>query len=79
MAGTYICGRSPSESEEPPVTDLSVDHEYFDEKIWPELANRVKSFDKLKVRLNFTHFFLRFLKHDKTFGKPCMLVGILYF
>ena len=50
LAGTYICGRSPPESEEPPTTDLSVDHEYFNEKIWPELANRVKSFDKLKVK-----------------------------
>ncbi|XP_076298961.1 FAD-dependent oxidoreductase domain-containing protein 1 [Lasioglossum baleicum] len=50
LAGTYICGRSPEESEEPPVTDLSVDYNYFDEKVWPVLAHRVPAFEKLKLK-----------------------------
>ncbi|XP_076161419.1 FAD-dependent oxidoreductase domain-containing protein 1 [Ptiloglossa arizonensis] len=49
LAGTYICGRSPLESEEPSVQDLTVDDDYFNEIIWPTLAQRVKSFAKLKL------------------------------
>ena len=49
-AGYYICGRSPpSEAEEPDIVNLEVDYDFFDEKIWPILANRVPAFEKLKV------------------------------
>nr|XP_033337638.1 FAD-dependent oxidoreductase domain-containing protein 1 [Megalopta genalis] len=50
LAGNYICGRSPEESEEPPATDLNVDYDYFEEKIWPVLASRVPTFEKLKLK-----------------------------
>lgn len=50
LAGNYICGRSPEPEEEPSVDDLSVDHEFFNEKIWPVLAGRVKAFENLKVK-----------------------------
>ncbi|XP_017757907.1 PREDICTED: FAD-dependent oxidoreductase domain-containing protein 1 [Eufriesea mexicana] len=50
LAGTFICGRSPEESEEPTIEDLSVDYDYFEEKIWPILAQRVPAFEKLKLK-----------------------------
>ncbi|XP_078044332.1 FAD-dependent oxidoreductase domain-containing protein 1 [Augochlora pura] len=50
LTGNYICGRSPEESEEPPATDLNVDYDYFDEKVWPVLARRVPAFEKLKLK-----------------------------
>ncbi|KAJ8342504.1 hypothetical protein SKAU_G00324320 [Synaphobranchus kaupii] len=49
LGGNYITGMSPEEEEEPETTDLEVDHEFFQEKIWPHLANRVPAFEKLKV------------------------------
>ena len=49
----YICGLSPQDHEEPPVDNLDVDPEFFDNKIWPVLANRVKAFENLKVKFFF--------------------------
>lgn len=49
LGGNYICGRSPSPEEEPDVSNLEVDHSYFEEKVWPALASRVPAFEKLKV------------------------------
>ncbi|XP_077448178.1 FAD-dependent oxidoreductase domain-containing protein 1 isoform X2 [Stigmatopora argus] len=49
LGGNYIAGRSPDEGEEPDVTDLEVDHQFFQEKLWPHLAHRVPAFEKLKV------------------------------
>ncbi|KAK1137190.1 hypothetical protein K0M31_001714 [Melipona bicolor] len=57
LAGTYICGRSPEESEEPSIEDLSVDHDYFDEKVWPILAQRIPAFEKLKLRSSWAGYY----------------------
>ncbi|XP_076233776.1 FAD-dependent oxidoreductase domain-containing protein 1 isoform X2 [Calliopsis andreniformis] len=57
LVGTYICGRSPSESDEPSTQDLSVDHEYFNEQVWPMLAQRVKAFEKLKVKSSWAGYY----------------------
>ena len=46
----YLCGRSPScDEEEPNVTDNDVDYDFFDEKVWPVIANRAQCFENLKV------------------------------
>jgi len=49
LGGKYICGKSPQEDCEPTTDDLSVDHDYFQEEIWPSLAHRIPAFEKLKV------------------------------
>ena len=51
LGGNYLCGQSPTLAQEPPDTDLStVDMDWFDEQVWPVLANRVKAFESLKVK-----------------------------
>ena len=46
----YLCGRSPtSETEEPDITTPDVDYDFFDEKVWPVIANRAKCFENIKV------------------------------
>ncbi|PBC25597.1 FAD-dependent oxidoreductase domain-containing protein 1 isoform X1 [Apis cerana] len=57
LAGTFICGRSPEESEEPTIEDLSVDYDYFDEKVWPILAQRVPVFEKLKLKSSWAGYY----------------------
>ncbi|NXB74259.1 FXRD1 protein, partial [Donacobius atricapilla] len=37
------------QEEEPDPSDLSVDHDYFQEQIWPRLARRVPAFESLRV------------------------------
>ncbi|XP_017344386.1 FAD-dependent oxidoreductase domain-containing protein 1 [Ictalurus punctatus] len=49
LGGNYITGMSPEESEEPDCSNLDVDHEFFQEKIWPRLAHRIPVFENLKV------------------------------
>jgi glycine/D-amino acid oxidase-like deaminating enzyme len=47
---TYITGTSPSADNDPDDLSLDeVDHNIFDEVIWPTLANRVPEFEALRV------------------------------
>ena len=39
--------------EEPDVTTADVDYDFFDEKVWPVMANRAKCFENLKVNNTF--------------------------
>ncbi|KAM8741054.1 FAD-dependent oxidoreductase domain-containing protein 1 [Acanthopagrus schlegelii] len=49
LGGNFITGTSPEESEEPNTRNLDVDHQFFEDKVWPSLAHRVPAFEKLKV------------------------------
>ncbi|CAJ1063391.1 FAD-dependent oxidoreductase domain-containing protein 1 [Xyrichtys novacula] len=57
LGGNFIAGASPEESEEPDTSNLEVDHQFFEEKIWPSLANRVPAFEKLKVSSAWAGFY----------------------
>ncbi|XP_063799774.1 FAD-dependent oxidoreductase domain-containing protein 1 isoform X4 [Pseudophryne corroboree] len=50
FGGNYIGGLSPPEEEEPDPSNLDVDHDYFQQKVWPLLAHRVPVFESLKVK-----------------------------
>ena len=45
----FLCGLSPEEHEEPRDLDWEVDHAWFEERIWPALAERVPLFEAIKV------------------------------
>ncbi|MEJ0011940.1 MAG: FAD-binding oxidoreductase [Bauldia sp.] len=45
----YICGASPPEENDPEAQDFDVDHAFFEEAIWPVLANRVPAFERIRV------------------------------
>ncbi|NJO23276.1 MAG: FAD-binding oxidoreductase [Sphingomonadales bacterium] len=46
----FICGKSPEENEEPPVGNLdAIDHTFFEQQVWPQLAARVPAFESIKV------------------------------
>ena len=42
--------------EEPDVTTADVDYDFFDEKVWPVMANRAKCFENLKVLYNILEY-----------------------
>ncbi|KAK6467989.1 FAD-dependent oxidoreductase domain-containing protein 1-like isoform X1 [Huso huso] len=50
LGGNFLGGMSPSEEEEPDASDLEVDHDFFQEKVWPKLGHRVPDFQNIKVR-----------------------------
>ena len=45
----FLAGLSPEEHEEPGILDWEVDHAWFEERIWPALAERVPLFEAIKV------------------------------
>ncbi|XP_076017515.1 FAD-dependent oxidoreductase domain-containing protein 1 [Genypterus blacodes] len=57
LGGNYIAGASPEEEEEPDTSNLDVDHQFFENKIWPHLAHRVPAFDCLKVTSAWAGFY----------------------
>ncbi|KAG7187876.1 hypothetical protein KM043_013855 [Ampulex compressa] len=57
LGGSYIGGKSPEEHEEPVVDNLDVDHDYFDNRVWPALANRIKAFQRLKVKSSWAGYY----------------------
>uniref|UniRef100_A0A6Q2ZNC7 FAD-dependent oxidoreductase domain-containing protein 1 n=1 Tax=Esox lucius TaxID=8010 RepID=A0A6Q2ZNC7_ESOLU len=56
LGGNYIAGMSPEE-EEPDTSNLEVDHQFFQEKVWPRLAHRVPAFENLKVKSAWAGFY----------------------
>ncbi|MGB9142386.1 MAG: FAD-binding oxidoreductase [Aestuariivirga sp.] len=45
----FLCGLSPEEHEEPSDLNWDVDYGWFEERIWPQLAERVPLFETVKV------------------------------
>ncbi len=45
----FLCGLSPEEHEEPADLNWDVDYGWFEERIWPHLAERVPLFETVKV------------------------------
>lgn len=45
----FICGLSPDEHEEPEALGYDVDYAWFEERIWPVLAERVPAFEAIKL------------------------------
>lgn len=50
LGGSYIGGLCPLPSEEPETDNLEVDYNFFDNNLWPNLANRVPAFNSIKVK-----------------------------
>ncbi|RXN18877.1 FAD-dependent oxidoreductase domain-containing 1 [Labeo rohita] len=57
LGGNYITGMSPEETEEPDISNLDVDHDFFQEKVWHRLAHRVPAFEQLKVSNAWAGFY----------------------
>lgn len=57
FGGLYICGKCPSQENDPDASELNVDYDYFEDEIWPLLAHRVPAFEKLKVQHSWAGFY----------------------
>lgn len=57
LGGDFIAGISPDVEDEPETTNLDVNYEFFDNKLWPILANRVPGFNGVKVKSGWSGFY----------------------
>jgi FAD-dependent oxidoreductase domain-containing protein 1 len=46
-----------AQTEEPDTSNLDVDYSYFDNAVWPQLANRVKAFESIKLKGAWAGFY----------------------
>uniref|UniRef100_A0A493TDZ0 FAD-dependent oxidoreductase domain-containing protein 1 n=1 Tax=Anas platyrhynchos platyrhynchos TaxID=8840 RepID=A0A493TDZ0_ANAPP len=56
-AGGHPSDVSPVQGDEPDTGDLEVDHDFFQEQVWPRLAHRVPPFQTLKVRSSWAGYY----------------------
>ena len=56
LGGHYIAGKSPTALEEPGTSNLDVDYTFFDQQVWPDIANRVPAFQNIKVIILFENW-----------------------
>ena len=60
---TFITGKSPDEEDDPDCTDDALDavtaddHAFFEEQIWPVIAERVPAFEAIKVKSSWAGFY----------------------
>jgi sarcosine oxidase len=46
----FLCGKSPADGQEPRAAELDdIDYEFFEQEVWPLLAQRVPAFESVKV------------------------------
>lgn len=45
----YVCGVSPPESEDPESWEIEVDWRWFEDVVWPALAERIPAFEAVKL------------------------------
>jgi sarcosine oxidase len=45
----FICGVSPPEAEDPDATDFEIDYRFYEEVVWPTLAQRIPAFEAIKL------------------------------
>lgn len=50
FGGHFLCGCSPSENEEPDISNLDVDWKFYNDFIWPLLTHRVPAFENSKLK-----------------------------
>ncbi len=66
---SFICGVSPPEERDPEDFGLEVDHDIFPEKVWPVLAERVPTFESLKVINSWAgHYEYNVFDHNGVLG-----------
>lgn len=69
-AGAYIAGCTPDHDPAVDYDDLDwVDHDIWEDKVWPALANRIPAFERVKVTSKWTgHYAHNTLDHNVIIG-----------
>ncbi len=75
----FLCGLSPEEHEEPAEMDWEVDHAWFEERIWPVLAEHVPLFEAIKVVSAWTgHYDYNALDQNAVIGPHPEVTNFLF-
>ena len=75
----YLCGVSPPPDRDPDTLDLDVEHELFEEVVWPTLARRVPAFEALKLGSSWAgHYAVNVVDRNAILGPHPMVTNFLF-
>jgi glycine/D-amino acid oxidase-like deaminating enzyme len=75
----WLCGVAPPADRDPPADDFEVDHELFDDIVWPALAARVPGFEALRVQRAWAgHYDVNLLDHNMVVGPHPDVANLLF-
>jgi glycine/D-amino acid oxidase-like deaminating enzyme len=75
----YICGVAPSPEDDPECYDFEVQHQLFDDVLWPTLAARVPGFEALRVQRSWAgHYDMNVLDHNLILGAHPEVENLLF-
>ena len=75
----WLCGVAPLEEDDPPSDDFEVQHELFEQRIWPVLAARIDGFEALRVQRAWAgHYDVSLLDHNMILGAHPSVANLLF-
>ncbi len=75
----FLCGNSPEEEDEPHPVDWEMDHDWFQDRIWPCLATRIPVFETLKVVGSWVgHYDYNTLDQNGIYGRHPVLSNFIF-
>lgn len=77
--GTYQCGAHWGPDPAAEYDDFTMDHDIWDDHVWPILANRIPAFEAIKVQTEWTgHYAYNTFDHNAVMG-PHDVISNFYF
>ena len=74
----FLCGSAPPEERDPESGDFDVEHDFFDEYLWPVLATRVPAFEAIKPGQAWAgHYDMNLFDHNAVLGPVEAVPGLL--
>ena len=75
----YLCGCPPDDDPAVAFDDFDLDHEIWEEKLWPAVANRVPAFEAVKVTNAWIgHYAYNTLDHNAVIGPHTEVRNFLF-
>ncbi|MGW8264955.1 MAG: NAD(P)/FAD-dependent oxidoreductase [Longimicrobiales bacterium] len=75
----FLCGVSPAPDRDPDTLSLEVDHDLFEDVVWPVLARRVPVFEALKLRSSWAgHYAVNTVDRNAILGPHPLLTNFLF-
>lgn len=74
----FLCGSAPPEERDPESGDFDVEHDFFDDYLWPVLATRVPVFEAIRPGQAWAgHYDMNLFDHNAILGPVEAVPGLL--
>ncbi|XP_078345532.1 FAD-dependent oxidoreductase domain-containing protein 1-like [Oculina patagonica] len=77
--GCFISGKSPAEEDDHESSDFEVDYDFFNERVWVDLAHRIPVFECLKVQSAWAgHYDYNTLDQNAIIGRHPQIRNLIF-